>query len=176
MVNEVIPAFDPSQHEQLKAAAREWRLPYWDWAAKKQRGDKKIYDAALILKDKDVKVLTSTGQTTIPNPLYQFTTPEAMGKWGIEPIQYDDNPPKVRSITSDVLGATFMEALAFSTSTSKNALQPARFLPVTTPFLAIGLVACRTFQPSLQTFRTPTGTRRGMKHTLSERLFIVCSV
>lgn len=102
MVNEVIPTFGASQHEQLKAEARKWRLPYWDWAAKKQRpGEKElVYDAALILKDSDVKVTTSTGETTIPNPLYQFTAPGAMENWGIEPIQYTPGrkgvPPKVR--------------------------------------------------------------------------------
>lgn len=87
MVNEVIPTFDISQSEQLTAEARKWRLPYWDWAARKPRGDKKIYDAALILKDETVTVFTSTGEaTTIPNPLWRYRTAKPMGEWGIKPL------------------------------------------------------------------------------------------
>lgn len=108
MVNEVIPeSFDPSQHEQLRAEARKWRLPYWDWAAKKQRtGEQgKHYDAALILKDPTVTVTDSTGERTIPNPMWAFTTaPNEMGKWGIKPVQYDDeDPTKVKQAATCAL-------------------------------------------------------------------------
>ncbi|KAJ7501178.1 hypothetical protein B0H11DRAFT_1713961 [Mycena galericulata] len=96
MVNDIIPTFDVSQQALLKAEASKWRLPYWDWAAKKKRGDKEIYDAALILKDKNVTVFTSTGETSIPNPIWEFSTSEPMGNLGIEPLQYQDDPPKVR--------------------------------------------------------------------------------
>jgi tyrosinase len=97
MVNDIIPTFDESQQAVLKAEARKWRLPYWDWAAKKKRGDKDVYDAALILKDQTVTVFTSTGETKIPNPVWEFSTSEPMGNLGIERLQYQDDPPKVRS-------------------------------------------------------------------------------
>lgn len=101
-MKEVIPTFDDSQQQQLKDEAQKWRLPYWDWAAKKHRGGKDDYDAALILKDREVTVFTSTGQSTIPNPLWQFKTKtgEAMGKWGVKHVQYNDEPVKVRSTAS----------------------------------------------------------------------------
>lgn len=97
----VIPTFDASLREQLEGEARKWRLPYWDWAAKKQRKTEMIYDAALILRDRDVKVLLApfgTEETTIPNPIYQFTTRDhvVMETWGIKPVQYQKDPPEVR--------------------------------------------------------------------------------
>jgi tyrosinase len=102
MVKEVIPTFDDSQQQQLRDEAQKWRLPYWDWAAKKHRGGKNIYDAALILKDREVTVLNSTGQSTIANPLWQFKAKngEAMGKWGVKHVQYNDDPVEVRSTAS----------------------------------------------------------------------------
>ncbi|KAF7341393.1 Di-copper centre-containing protein [Mycena venus] len=94
MVNNVIPTFDISQQALLKAEARKWRLPYWDWAAKKKRGDKEVYDAALILKDRNVTVFTSTGETSILNPMWNFSTSGPMENLGIKPIQYRKNPDK----------------------------------------------------------------------------------
>lgn len=97
MVNDVISTFDASQREQMKAEARKWRLPYWDWAAKKQRpGKGNKFDTPLILKDEYVKVFKRTGEETIPNPMWQFNTPEPMGKWNIEPVLYKEKPDKAR--------------------------------------------------------------------------------
>jgi tyrosinase len=178
MVQEVIPTFDTSQHDTLKAEARKWRLPYWDWAAKKQRTDvdEKDYDVPLILKEPTVKVFTFTGEDDIPNPFFQFTTPYAMGKWGIVHIQYQKDPPKVRQTA--ICGPVLTEALAFSTSTSKNVMQPARSLPVPIPtqWRRIGPEACRISNLSLKTFGPLTGIKEGMENASLERPSIVYSV
>lgn len=96
MVEEVIPKlFNKSEHERLHAEAREWRFPYWDWAAKKQRlgEDQPDYDAPLILKDRTVEVFDSMSPLGrfIPNPLYQFTAPGShpMEDWGITSVPVD---------------------------------------------------------------------------------------
>lgn len=101
MVKEVIPTFDDSHHQRLRVEAQAWRLPYWDWAAKKQGavGEPAGYDTALILKDRSVDVMTPTGIASIPNPMYEYTTTVPMGDLGITSVQWNDpaDPPaKVR--------------------------------------------------------------------------------
>ncbi|KAJ7218944.1 hypothetical protein C8J57DRAFT_1596327 [Mycena rebaudengoi] len=94
MIKHIIPTFHPSDHARLEAEAQKWRLPYWDWATKKTRGGKQIYDVPLIFREEKVTVTTSTGQTTISNPLWMFSTaPAEMGKWGIKPVPYDPSDP-----------------------------------------------------------------------------------
>jgi tyrosinase len=87
MTNVVIPTFPADQQAELTAAANAWRLPYWDWAEKKSRGSSPPdYNVPLIVLPKTIKVTTPTGQTTINNPMYDFTTPKPMGDYGVNSL------------------------------------------------------------------------------------------
>jgi tyrosinase len=90
MVNEIIPKYAEELQEDFKDAAATFRLPYWDWAAKKQRGDSKDYDVPQIVKEPRIAVLGYDGnQTYMDNPMYKFTMPnnERMGCSGVSDMQ-----------------------------------------------------------------------------------------
>jgi hypothetical protein len=88
MMDEVIPSFPKAERDHLVTTARKWRLPYWDWAAKKPRNawQPAGYRIPLIAENRTISVLTPNGTATIPNPMYVFTTPQPMGVHGIEPV------------------------------------------------------------------------------------------
>lgn len=69
MVNNIIPTqMYEKDHVELEAAAKAWRLPYWDWAANNQ--------VPLLAQEKEVQVTTKFGTSPIKNPLYQYDLPE----------------------------------------------------------------------------------------------------
>lgn len=91
MTQIVIPKFPEDLKEKYKEAADGFRFPYWDWAAKKDRNNKKIYDLPEIAKQPRIQVLTYDGATTayVDNPMYKFKMPggERMGCSGVPDIQ-----------------------------------------------------------------------------------------
>ncbi|KZT38875.1 Di-copper centre-containing protein [Sistotremastrum suecicum HHB10207 ss-3] len=88
MINDIIPTFPDEDQDKLTESANAWRLPYWDWAAKKKRESSRIatYEAPLIVKEPTVTVQTSTGPTEIPNPMHSFRTERPMGEYGINAL------------------------------------------------------------------------------------------
>jgi len=98
---EIIANYPSDIQSDWLTAARGWRLPYWDWAAKKERTDDDgtkttDYDVPLIVTEQSVDI-TDDGTTTkkIPNPFYQFTSPAAdnrplglYGKYALSPVTY----------------------------------------------------------------------------------------
>jgi len=109
MTEEVIPTFPADQQANLTAAANAWRLPYWDWAATKVRGSSEPdYTVPLIVLKKSIEVSTPTGQTTIKNPMYSFTTPRPMGDYGINSLQsIDEFPVRYPTLTPLLLFTIF---------------------------------------------------------------------
>lgn len=89
---DLVKEYPPATQSDWLTAAQEWRLPYWDWAAKKARSilepTVSIYDVPLIVKPRDVRVEVPEGDTTvfkrIPNPMYCFQTADGarMGDYG----------------------------------------------------------------------------------------------
>lgn len=80
IIDEVIPKFPEHEQIDLKYAAEQWRLPYWDWAMKQP-----IYDTDPVWYDYDVPQLTrlEAVKTRVPgglkwvkNPLYAFRMPK----------------------------------------------------------------------------------------------------
>jgi len=100
MTKEIIPTFPQHEHAKLFAAAHTFRMPYWDFAAKKTRDPSKpaSYYIPLIVLPKRIRVVTSMGEKDIDNPMYKFTTPEPMGKYGIVPMQIPCEESPVQSI------------------------------------------------------------------------------
>ena len=73
MINEVIPEFHDEDKADLRAAADQWRFPFWDWATKKpQEKGPKNYDVPLMVKDEYVEVRTPTGHGKVKNPFWSF--------------------------------------------------------------------------------------------------------
>lgn len=83
----VIPYFPVKDRDNLYTLAKSWRLPYWDWAARREDvTDPSLaedYNVPWIIRLETVPVLTPFGVWPIPNPLYTFKTPEKMGTYGI---------------------------------------------------------------------------------------------
>lgn len=104
MVNEVIPKYPESKRKDFLDAAATFRLPYWDWAAKKERSgsDSPIYDIPLIAKEPRIEVLSFDGANTtfLPNPMFKFTMPddERMGCSGVSDVQDTTSDGKIVSI------------------------------------------------------------------------------
>ena len=71
----LITTFPQDQQANLNAAADSWRLPYWDWAAKKNDGGSINFNVPNILKQPTIQVITPTGPQTFNNPTYKFSTP-----------------------------------------------------------------------------------------------------
>jgi len=70
MVNEIIPnqmPTDPATQDSLNAAAKAWRVPYWDWAAHNE--------VPILCQNKNIDVTTKFGTATIKNPMYQYDLP-----------------------------------------------------------------------------------------------------
>jgi tyrosinase len=90
MINEIIPKYPPSDRDGFRRAAATWRLPYWDWAAKKKRGTKITYDVPLIVQQETIEIINyDLGSANVENPMYRFTMPgkERMGCAGVSDIQ-----------------------------------------------------------------------------------------
>jgi tyrosinase len=74
--------FSGRERDDMIYAAGQWRLPYWDWAAKKPTDwndlDKKWdynLPVAFLEKHKEVDVKTPAGPGKVRNALYSFTMP-----------------------------------------------------------------------------------------------------
>jgi tyrosinase len=103
MIQVIIPSFPADQQDELTDAANAWRLPYWDWAAKKSRcSSQPEYNVPLIVLPKTIQVNTPSGQTTINNPLYDFTTPKPMGDYGVNSLIAVDNLPVRYNLCSNL--------------------------------------------------------------------------
>lgn len=81
--------------DDMLKAADQWRLPYWDWAAKKaDPADKKgrwDYNIPLVFQDTqkkvEIRLPQPQGSGKVDNALYQFTMPGglAMGDEKLPP-------------------------------------------------------------------------------------------
>ncbi|KAH6908112.1 tyrosinase [Coprinopsis sp. MPI-PUGE-AT-0042] len=99
MVNEIIPSprFTEEARVALKAAADEFRLPYWDWALKKNRLNEKgeeemTYDLPLMVKSEKVCATRDDGSYgEVDNPFYCFKANGPMGEYGVTPVQISDD-------------------------------------------------------------------------------------
>ncbi|KZS90384.1 Di-copper centre-containing protein [Sistotremastrum niveocremeum HHB9708] len=80
MIQEVIPqSVPPNDRPEYIALAKDFRLPFWDWA-------KKPTDLPAIAKDPTISVFFPQAKYSIPNPFYKFTTTEVMGNLGITDV------------------------------------------------------------------------------------------
>lgn len=83
----LVPGYPQSDQARLNAACDSWRLPYWDWAAKKpQPSGNPNYGVPQIVTLPTVDVFPSSGGVqNVPNPMYKFTMPggQDMGQQGI---------------------------------------------------------------------------------------------
>lgn len=82
--------FAADEVDDLLAAAKSWRFPYWDWALKKpdpKQGGKYDYTIPLVVQQEKVSIRlpSGTGFGEVENAFYQFTMPEkmAMGDQGL---------------------------------------------------------------------------------------------
>ncbi|KAI3326155.1 Di-copper centre-containing protein [Xylariaceae sp. AK1471] len=103
MKDEVIPKLPKGRQGDWLDAAKNWRLPYWDWAQKKPRDGKDVYDLPQIAKDPRIEVLDwkdAVSSISIDNPMYKFKMPdnERMGCAGVGDVQ-DTAPDGVTWIT-----------------------------------------------------------------------------
>ena len=90
MINDVIRnEYDDPVRNEMVQAAYKWRLPYWDWAQKKNGG---MLSVPYLLTMKQVTIRGRTGNITVKNPLWRFEMPggETMGKYGIQAIPATD--------------------------------------------------------------------------------------
>jgi len=97
MTQQVIPnQFDQSQWDELRRAADNWRLPYWDWAMQKpdwhdpSNPSKYGPNVPKILTLQQVEIRTRTGAQIVDNPMWRFKLPQpdqsktaTMGDYGI---------------------------------------------------------------------------------------------
>src|SRR5579871_2931917 len=74
MVNNIIPQIPTSEQETWTAAAQNWRLPYWDWAASYNQA------SLPILLTSETITISKPGNTTasVPNPLVRFSNPNGL--------------------------------------------------------------------------------------------------
>ncbi|KAG8667848.1 hypothetical protein FPOAC2_13050 [Fusarium poae] len=78
---------DEKERKELLEAAKSWRFPYWDWAAKKPDSNnpegKRDYNVPLVIQTQKVSVRLPSGLGfgEVENAFYQFTMPgmKAMG-------------------------------------------------------------------------------------------------
>ncbi len=88
MVNEIIPKY-PKYKDKYLAAARTWRLPFWDWAKNPRMPQFARYKSVSIAIGGEPKV-------EIANPLYQFRMPndKKMKAYGVGSIvNFDGGEP-----------------------------------------------------------------------------------
>ncbi|KAI9725564.1 MAG: hypothetical protein M1828_003052 [Chrysothrix sp. TS-e1954] len=69
-VQTVISQFPTAQQPRWKAAAKNLRVPYWDWAATPPNGKPQL---PALISNKFVTVTTPTGSQSILNPLFRYT-------------------------------------------------------------------------------------------------------
>lgn len=65
--------FPPETRDKYIEAAKDFRLPYWDWAKLPPKGEANL--PAFIGADKTCSVITPTScgkEVQIPNPLYSY--------------------------------------------------------------------------------------------------------
>ena len=83
----LVQQYPQSDQAHLNAACDSWRLPYWDWPAKKpQPSGQPNYSVPQIATLPTLDVIPpSGGVENLPNPMYKFTMPkgETMGQHGI---------------------------------------------------------------------------------------------
>ena len=88
MLKETIPAWPDKDgiHARFIAAAKEWRLPYWDWAQKKrdQNGNMTYLLPQIVLLSQ-LSMMSPVGPIKVRNPMYKFVMPgnAPMGKYGV---------------------------------------------------------------------------------------------
>lgn len=76
MVVTIIPKFPVGQQNELKDAAQQWRLPFWDWASKKPvENAPPDYDVPQLIRLESVKIRGPEGWKWVKNPLYVFKMP-----------------------------------------------------------------------------------------------------
>ncbi|KAI0854170.1 Di-copper centre-containing protein [Daldinia vernicosa] len=102
MENEVIKKLPENMRKVWRDAAATFRLPYWDWAEKKKRGDAVVYDVPIIAKAPEIEVINLNDGTTtvkIDNPMYKFTMPggAAMGSYNVGDV--DDQTSEGKKIS-----------------------------------------------------------------------------
>jgi tyrosinase len=103
MVDEVIPKLPQDRRKTWLDAAATFRLPYWDWAQKKSRDGKEIYDVPIIKKNPRIEVVdlnTPSSTVFIDNPMYKFKMPddERMGCSGVIDVQDTNKDGKILTI------------------------------------------------------------------------------
>lgn len=90
MVATIIPKFPVDQQKELKNAAQEWRLPFWDWASKKPiEGASPDYDVPQLVRLESVKIRGPKGWNWVKNPLYVFKMPNnvPMSDGGVDLVE-----------------------------------------------------------------------------------------
>lgn len=103
MQNEVIKKLPENVRKVWHDAAATFRLPYWDWAEKKKRGNSVVYDVPVIVKDPQIEVLNLKDGITvvkIDNPMYKFTMPGgvAMGSYRVGDVDSKTSDDKKTTI------------------------------------------------------------------------------
>ncbi|MCJ1424292.1 hypothetical protein MMC29_002179 [Sticta canariensis] len=77
MVDIIIPKFPVDQQDELKDAAKQWRLPFWDWASKRPvENGSPDYDVPQLVRLESVKIRGPEGLHWVRNPLYVFKMPD----------------------------------------------------------------------------------------------------
>jgi len=126
--------FPPEDQEALLQAAESWRLPYWDWAAKKPDDSGKYdYNIPVVFQKKEVEIRLPPPQAPgpYPNALYQFTMPQdlTMGDRKLPEIQrivrrvnFDDT---ITAVCLPPLVSRKKDTVANANKSSKTARLPA---------------------------------------------------
>ncbi|KZS89024.1 Di-copper centre-containing protein [Sistotremastrum niveocremeum HHB9708] len=109
MIEVIIPRFPPATHAALVAQAKAWRLPYWDWAAKKvDPNDPSAppnYNLPQLVTQPGGRIFGPEGiEIEFPNPLNTFVADEPMGEYGI--VDIGNAPVSVTAVSSVLLPLT----------------------------------------------------------------------
>lgn len=84
----LVGQYPQADQARLNSAADTWRLPFWDWAAKKPNpSGPPSLNVPQIVKLPNVEVYPPQGgKKTIPNPMYKFSMPNKtpMGQHGVD--------------------------------------------------------------------------------------------
>jgi tyrosinase len=122
MVNEIIPnQMATDKQDSLKAAAKAWRLPYWDWAVNNE--------VPLLAQNESIEVSTKLGTAKIKNPLYQYDLPKGKTFGTMGPasnqtyvlISADGVPWELPAATGRCPPTFSSDATAFQAGTVNNA-------------------------------------------------------
>ncbi|KAM6534644.1 hypothetical protein FALCPG4_004271 [Fusarium falciforme] len=80
------------QKDEWMAAAKSWRLPYWDWAQRQTyEGYENSFSLPYVCILDRVQIYPPTGDTTHPNPLTGFVNPEKDAN--NQPLPFGQMPP-----------------------------------------------------------------------------------